>query len=250
MLIKNDMRRAFTSYRFYVTGIVALAILLRPLVEEAAVGGGPFSFIYLQKLPFGFSDFTPFAAIFCALPFADSFCDDYNTGYVHAVASRIGPNQYARQRFMSNALIGGITQGIIVAITLLVCYWGASIPDTSETIKFMQGTPWYDGNLLLRCHAMFFYGLRVLLAFLFGCLWASVGLCVSVFCVNRYVTLIAPFVLYQMLWRLVSVPLFNPVEALSGDSVPSLLTLVVYQLLLISLCGLVAVKGIRKRMLP
>lgn len=245
MLIKNDIRRAFMSYRFYVAVAVALTILLRPLAE-VLLGGGELPFTYLQQLPFGLSDYTPFAAIFCVLPFADSFCDDYANGYVHAITLRIGPKEYAWQRFVSNALVGGITQGVIVAITLSVCYLGASTPDTLESVAFMQGTPWYELDLLLRFHGALFFTLRVLLAFLFGGLWASVGLCVSAFSTNRYITLVAPFVLYQLLWRLIEIPLFNPVEALGGNSVPSLLLLVLYQLVLITICGVIAVKKIKK----
>ena len=62
------------SYRFYVAVAVALTILLRPLAE-VLLGGGELPFTYLQQLPFGLSDYTPFAAIFCVLPFADSFCN-------------------------------------------------------------------------------------------------------------------------------------------------------------------------------
>lgn len=246
MLIKNDIRRTFMSYRFYVAVAAALTILLRPMIEVLP-GGSEFSFIYLQQLPFGLSDYTPFAAIFCVLPFTDSFCDDYASGYVHAITLRIGPKEYARQRFVSNALIGGITQGVIVAITLSVCYLGADTPDTLESIAFMQGTPWYELDLLLRFHGTLFFTLRVLLAFLFGALWASVGLCVSAFSANRYITLVVPFVLYQLLWRLIDIPLFNPVEALGGNSVPSLLLMVVYQFALIAICGVIAVKKIKKR---
>ena len=55
MLIKNDIRRAFMSYRFYVAVAVALTILLRPLAEVLP-GGGELPFVYLQQLPFGLSD--------------------------------------------------------------------------------------------------------------------------------------------------------------------------------------------------
>ena len=246
MLIKNDIRRTFMSYRLYVTVAAALIILLRPLIEVLSCGTG-FSFIYLQQLPFGLSDYTPFAAIFCVLPFADSFCDDYASGYIHSITLRIGPKEYAWQRFVSNAMIGGITQSVIVAITLSICYLGADTPDTLESIAFMQGTPWYELDLLLRFHGVLFFTLRVLLSFLFGALWASVGLCVSAFSTNRYITLVVPFVLYQLLWRLIDIPLFNPVEALGGNSVPSLLLLVVYQFVLIVICGVMAVKKIKKR---
>jgi len=249
MLIQNDLRRAFSGWRFYIAVAAALCMLLRPL-SELFPGGGEYTFIYLQELPFGFSDYTPFAAIFCVLPFADSFCEDHNSGYIHAITLRVGPKRYARQRFFSNALIGGITESVIVAVTLLVCLFLANTPETYETAAFLQDTPWGQLDLLVRFHGLLFLALRVVLAFLFGALWASVGLCLSAFTPNRYVTLIVPFVLYQMLWRLVRTPILNPVEALSGNSVPSLPLLILYQLTLILLCGYITVKRLTRRIMP
>lgn len=83
--IKSDFRRIFRSPRFYLALGISLAILLRPLeqVVRYKVGG---TFLEMLSIPFALSDFTPFAAIFCVLPFADSFCEDYRSGYVRAVA--------------------------------------------------------------------------------------------------------------------------------------------------------------------
>lgn len=249
MLIKNDLKRVFISFRFYISVSLALCILLRPLFDVLQ-SGGEYTFAYLQEFPFGFSDFTPFAVIFCVIPFADSFCDDYNSGYIHAITMRISPRNYAKKRFVSNALIGGFTEGVIVAITLLICLFSANTPETYESASFMQDTPWGQLNILVRFHGLLFFLMRVLLAILFGALWASVGLCISTFVPNRYITLVAPFVLYQMLWRLIRNPILNPIEALSGNSVPSLAVLMFYQLTVIIILEIITEKQILRRIRP
>ena len=98
--IKSDFRRIFRSPRFYLALGISLAILLRPLeqVVRYKVGG---TFLEMLSIPFALSDFMPFAAIFCVLPFADSFCEDYRSGYVRAAALRVGIKRYAWQRCLT-----------------------------------------------------------------------------------------------------------------------------------------------------
>lgn len=63
---------------------------------------------------------------------------------------------------------------------------------------------------------------KTVLGFLFGCVWALVGLVFAVWIPNRYVALIAPFVLYESMWLgLSGIPLLNPIRLLRGDDVNS-----------------------------
>lgn len=245
MLFKDDLRRMLSSPKIYVSYVVALAILLRPLFNTLKYGRN-LSFIYLQSLPFGLSDYSPFAAIFCVFPFADSFCEDYNSGYSNAIALRIGTKKYAWQRAISTAFSGGFCTGFTVFTVLVVCYISATVPDDADSIMYMHYTIWDKMDLLLRYNGIFFAVGRVLAAFLFGSLWALVGLCVSTVVTNKYVTLIAPFVLYQILWLLLK-GAFNPVQVLTGDSAPSIAFLVGYPLTQIAMCCVFSALGIQKK---
>ena len=63
---------------------------------------------------------------------------------------------------------------------------------------------------------------KTILGFLFGSVWALVGFAFAVWIPNRYVALIAPFVLYETLWLgLVKVRWLNPIYLLRGDDVDS-----------------------------
>jgi hypothetical protein len=77
--------------------------------------------------------------------------------------------------------------------------------------------------------------LRILFGFLFGCVWSLIGLLTSSILTNKYVTYIAPFVLYQLLWFVLSETMWNPVYMLRGDSnfIPSIPFVLVYQTVII-----------------
>lgn len=246
-IIRSDMRRVFLNYRFFIAYLISIAILLRPLIELLLLRTTSLTFIYLQSLPFGLSDYTPFAALFCVIPFADSFCEDYNSGYINPIVQRIGVKRYAWQKCLSTALSGGILMGLVVLSVLLFCFFAADAPDNAETVRFLSQSLWGRQNLLLRWSGLGFLALRVLFAFLFGTLWASVGLCISTMVVNRYVTFIAPFVIYQSLWFLISDGPWNPVYSFRGDTAPSVSFVVYYQLIFTGICTAISIYKIRRK---
>lgn len=249
-LCRSDARRILGSWRIYVSIAVGLLFILRPFFEAYQVWHRMTPALLLS-LPFGSSDFTPFAAIFCVLPFSDSFCEDYNSGYVNAIALRTGVKKYSIRRCASVALSGGAVMGLIVTVTIILCAAAAGLPETAESADFMRHTIWARMDIILPFNGLFFYTGRVLLGILFGMLWALVGLLISTLVTNRYVTLVAPFVLYQALWYLLSLTPINPVYLLRGDDgrIPSLAFVVIYQSALILLCALVSSYGIRRKVM-
>lgn len=63
---------------------------------------------------------------------------------------------------------------------------------------------------------------KTVLGFLFGCVWALMGFLFAVWIPNRYVALIAPFVLYESMWiGLDGIVWLNPIRLLRGDDVGS-----------------------------
>lgn len=244
-LYRSDMRRISRSWKLYVSIAVGLIILLRPFFEAHEVWE-MMSPAYLLSLPFGSSDFSPFAAIFCVLPFADSFCEDFSSSFANHITLRVGAREYARQRCISVALSGSIVMGLMVFVSILLCALAAGVPETAETADFMRNTNWARLNLIIPYHGVLFFAGRLLCAVLFGAVWASVGLAISTLLPNRYVTLVAPFILYQALWYILSGTSFNPVYMLRGDYSP-LSFIVVYQLIIIILCFLVSYFGILRR---
>lgn len=241
------MKRMLRSPRLYVSIFLSLFILLRPL-SEAFVEKPNGTFLQFLSVPFAASDYTPFAAIFCVLPFSGSFCEDYNSGYFKFIILRTGEKKYAYSRCILVMLSGGIMMAITVSIVILTCAFFSNMPETVDTAAFMRTSIWASMGILIK-HQWILAILKILLAFLFGSAWAMTGLLISVLYINRYVTCIAPFVIYQILWFLLEGNAFNPVYLLRGDSnfIPSFSFIVIYQMIWISVCFLTSYIGIRKR---
>ena len=249
-VFKRDMFRQAHGWKLYFSVIAGLVLILRPLFASNMLGHwAMYSEVELLSVPLATSDFTPFSVVFCLLPFAESFCDDYGSGYVHHIVTRISPRRYVLQRCLSTAISGGIVMGSIMALTILVCILLGAPVTSMDDMHFLENTLWNKAGLLYIWNGNLMYMMRILIAFLFGCVWSLVGLAVSAFVPNRYVTLVFPFVLYQFLWFLFNELPFNPVYMFRGDSdcIPSLGFLFSYQFGWIGLCTVLSYVGIMRK---
>jgi len=248
-MVGCDFKRMFHSWQIYVSIIAGLFMLLRPLMELYGTWK-EYTPMTLLSMPLAVSDFTPFAAVFCVLPFADSFCEDFSSHYLCGILQRVGVRRYAILRCISVAISGGLVMGVIMLMTILMCVAGAGRPDTAESVAFLSGSVWMRMGIILTGNGILLYLCRILLAFLFGALWALVGLVISSFVPNRYVSMIAPFVLYQALWFFLDENVLNPVYLFRGDfsHIPSFAFIVLWQTLCIGLCVALSCLGIRRRM--
>ncbi len=234
-MFMSETKRIFSRPLLYVSFIVGVLLINRPLLEAFFEPVDSASITQILSVPLALSSFSPFAAIFCALPFADSFCEDFNSGYIRSVVSRTGVKKYALTRCLSVALSGGLVMAGIITVTIIHCGILADSPDTPESISFMRNSIWMRSGIIFVMNGIPYLLLRVLFGFLFGCVWSLIGLLISTVLTNKYVTYIAPFILYQMLWFLLNETMWNPVYMLRGDSnfIPSIAFVIVYQMVLI-----------------
>lgn len=247
-MFRCDLARIFRSWRIYIAAFAGLLLMTRPVILELKYRAG-YSPMQLLVNAVAGSDFTPFAVIFCVLPFAESFCEDLNSGYLNAVICRIGIRRYALKRCASVAVSGGIVASFIMLFTILLCVAAGALPDTEETIMPFMNSVWARMGIVLTANGAVMYILRVFTAFVFGAVWALVGLAVSVCMPNRYITLLAPFIIYQGLWYLLSEKAVNPVYLFRGDSnyIPSFGFLLGYQLFWIGVCAAISAIGMARR---
>ena len=216
----KDMKRSFLNVGFFA-GMAAVAALLL----AAAVNGTPpertRSSYYILYNVFGASGFGPFAAVFPVLAYAASFCEEYQSGYYRMIFSRMSPVRFGRIRICSVALSGGVMLAVPIAAACIMAYTLGvpGVPQDSD-----QGL--LDGTIMLTYiiqYGDWYIAVgKTVLGFLFGCVWSLVGLLFAVWTPNRYVALIAPFVLYESMWiGLNGIPWLNPIRLLRGDDVGS-----------------------------
>lgn len=195
--------------------MIIFAVLLRCMyVNHLFEMAGVMDRLTMITYPSALSGFTPFAAIFPLIPYATSFVDDVQSGYIKSILMRTGMKRYAKMRIMSVAVSGGLTIFLpFLMIFAIISVIG--VPTTSENVSevflHLIWSPYVTvgGGILVMTA-------KLLLAFLFGAVWSLLGLLISTIVSNRYVTIIAPFVIYQALWILMP-PQLNPLIFLRGD---------------------------------
>ena len=211
----QDLKRSFLNRGFFA-GLFAVTAILVSASFHAPLDRSRSSYFIMMEI-FAASGFTPFAAIFPGLAYASVFCEEYSSGYIKMIYSRMLPKKFGLIRIVTVALSGGMMLAVPFILVLGIAYrFGVpGIPSGSDE-GLMAGTAlifyienygeWY----------IFFW--KVLLGFLFGCVWALAGLAFAVWIPNKYVALIAPFVLYEAMWlALGNIPVLNPIYLMRGD---------------------------------
>ena len=222
----KDIGRSFANPGFFA-GFVGLGTLLTyNFVTESIHSGSPYYAIVNILAASGFIVFLP---VFPVLGYASRFCGEYESGYYRFILSRMRPQKYAQMRSISVALSGGV---IVALPYLLICLAAVHLetPGLADINALGTSALRVDADIEMvvigRTYGIgMMVAVKVLLGFLFGSAWALVGLAFAVWMPNKYVSLIAPFVLYESLYILMPNRL-NPAILVRGDDVGHLLSVV------------------------
>lgn len=216
-MLKQDMIRAFRTKGFWVAIIFLSGLSIHAIRANTNLDGSVSTYEIIS-VAMALSGFTPFAAIFPALGYSVVFCEEYHSGYLKMITSRMSWKRYGINRIIAVAVSGGV---VIALPIMMVCIIGY--------IFGTHGMP--QNGLFAGTHIQYlieYYGDiylltgKVILGFLFGAMWALAGLGFSVWFCNRYVSLIAPFILYEVMWILLyKIPVLNPIYMVRGDDLGS-----------------------------
>lgn len=213
----QDLKRSIINPGFFAGIVFVFAILLPPTVLDMPLDGSR-SYLYGFGNIFHASGFSPFAAIFPVLAYAAVYCEEYNSGYLRMILHRTGYAGFLRVRATTVACSGGILIALpVTAVCLLVYMGGAPGVPTGSDSEILAGSKIIES--IAKYGDWYVIGGKVTLGFLFGALWALVGFAFAAWIPNRYVSLLAPFILYDTLWLFIGFKPYNPVHLLSGDDV-------------------------------
>lgn len=208
-IVWQDLKRSFLNVGF-LAGMIAVTWILVDAVFQAPLDRSRSSYYILANVESA-SGFGPFAAVFPSLAYSSVFCEEYNSGYLKMVLTRMSYKKFGAMRLATTALSGGTMLAVPVSLALGMAY-GFGVPgipvgsdagllDSALELAYIEA--YGDG---------FVFAGKVLLTFLFGCIWAVAGLAFAVWIPNKYVSLIAPFVLYESMWvGFYNLPLLNPI---------------------------------------
>lgn len=240
----NDMRRALGNKRVLLSITLLTYILVRAIILNTNFESDVSTYEIIANA-MSLSGFAPFAVVFPVMGYATVFCEEYRCGYLRMIHSRMDWRVYGVLRIITTSISGGIIVAIPFSIVCCIGYFGG-IPGMSAD-SFYQGTQmqyylehYGDWYILIG---------KVVLGFLFGTLWALIGMALSVWFCNRYVSIIAPFVIYEAMWLfLYNYKFLNPIFLIRGDSLNSYPLSGIMEILYIIITTAVIFIGLIRRM--
>lgn len=215
--LAQDLKRSIFNPGFFAGMIFVLAILLPAAVLDTPLDGSR-SYLHGFGNVFHASGFSPFAAVFPVLAYASAYCEERGSGYFYMLLHRTGFAGFIKVRAAAVACSGGLLVALPITVVCLIVYIGGApgIPTGSDK-DILTGSRIIEA--IAEYGDWYVVGGKIVLGFLFGALWALVGFAFAVWIPNRYVSLLAPFILYDTLWLFIGFKSYNPVELLSGDDV-------------------------------
>ncbi len=151
--------------------------------------------IYMAHTRNGFSLFSPILAV---IPATTIFCEDYNSGYIKSILSRVEKKQYIKETYICSTISGGLSIFLPCLLTDIFMFVNGKLNIKENMIQgystvfdetVYSNIQYVWGGILLAV-------LLLILSFLFGALWSNIGLLVSAIVPNKYMALAMPFAIY------------------------------------------------------
>lgn len=242
---KFFMRRALSSKPLYFILFVTIVIAFLHIFQEAtefendlSYNYGVLNTPYQSWIEFGLGSYYRYILflllpIIAAIPMADMYAKDRQTGYLKSILSKGKMKEYFKGLFMSNFIIAAI----VIATPLLVNVYLAfmTLPDIKPDPivdlhhKDIMSTVLPELYYQFPIFHMMFY---ILIACLFAGMYASICLSVSLYVNNRFVILVSAFVCnmgLSLLFEFMNKYEWIPVNFLTehaGQPYPSLVVMV------------------------
>ena len=115
----QDLKRSFLNKGFFA-GLLVVTWILVSAAFHVPLNRSRSSYFIMMEV-FAASGFTPFAAIFPGLAYASAFCEEYSSGYIKMIYSRMLPRKFALTRIVTVSLSGGTMLAVPFIIVLGIC---------------------------------------------------------------------------------------------------------------------------------
>ncbi len=198
----EEISRAFRNRRLWIVLAITLASLAVGVYRYGTIS--PSQSMHPVNLFMKISAYTPFslfAALLATLPFADSLLEDHNHGFIRYVTIRVPYRKYLAAKSMAVGLAGGAS--IFLAELLMLVLLTLTEPVIFSAPSYISNSalapvePWGPLGWLYTASPYRYLIYLLGTAFVFGFVYALLGLAVSALIHNRYVALAAPWVLFQ-----------------------------------------------------
>lgn len=191
-----DLRRAFINYKFPLSICMCALIYLLGCMSE--IGATDILYILGSSLNNGaFSHMLPLVAV---IPYASSFLEDKNTGYLVFVNQRVTARQYLNARFTSVVLAGALSTVLGMLIFLMIAplvFPYAELPKGNTTAYYA-----YMQDVVSNHNWTFYLSYYAYLQFISGMFWSAIALTISVFMNNAQLLYLMVVIMNEVLSRI------------------------------------------------
>lgn len=134
--------------------------------------------------------------LLASLAFSDAYAEDFNSGLVKGILTRVEKKKYLITRYAVNFITGGI----VTILPLTINFLGEMTAFPSIDNNYFYGMPLvlessFAPNIFYH-HPFLYVIVRLLLLFLLGGMLASLGLSLSTIVKNRYIVLVFPYLVF------------------------------------------------------
>lgn len=205
-MLAHELKRAFHNRTFLSAFLIALGCLgyglynyNRGYLEVQGIPGiDPFRYNVFDALLFARFDLIMLIApLLSAFPFADSFSVERSNGYRSLVLLRTKNVRYVTSKFIANALAGGLvlfSPHVLIYILSDLIYPN-ELPTYLGQQRLIITGPFSE---IYPIDPALYVWIIMILSFLFGAIYSSLGMAISMFIENRYVIIATPFLIYLM----------------------------------------------------
>ena len=202
-ILKEEFNRAFRNPRYLIVIVLALAVFgIGAYRSPFLFDGQAMHPVNRLLLNLFYGEFGFLAALLATLPFADSFLDDLNQGFLRQIIQRVSFRKYRNAKIMTVAITGGLSLVLAVLLVFVAGFAGAT---DWESRAYFSGyaypltEPFGPLGGLYPANPIFYLLYLLTSVFCFGAVYAVLGLAISSLIHNRYVALAGPLVLVQIL---------------------------------------------------
>ncbi|HVJ50002.1 hypothetical protein [Desulfitobacterium sp.] len=256
--LRVDFRRAFFSFGFLLAVVgMSAALFFSASTEGQAIvydNGGDVLYLYRVAHLQGFSMLS---IIFATLPYAISFCTDWNNQFIRSAVIRTNIKSYGISKVFTTALAGGsaVALGEVLFILLLRLHF----PLVDRQSPFFQNaaSDQVYGSLLSGGDFTAYFASKILISFFAAAFFAVLALWISTYLTNVFVTLASPILSYYFLLiftRRIGLPQWCDLQRVlygtfsAGKPVFSLLYSIFFLTFLCTLMGIMIVRQIKRRL--
>ncbi len=238
--------------RFRIQNFVSYNLNYGPLALKE-MGAIFLDDIYMAHTRNGFSLFSPILAV---IPATTIFCEDYNSGYIKSILSRVEKKQYIKETYICSTISGGLSIFLPCLLTDIFMLVNGKL-NTKENMIQGYSTVFDEtvySNMQYVWGGILLAVLLLILSFLFGAFWSNVGLLVSAIVPNKYMALAMPFSIYfaihLLFYKSNVLLIFSPANMLMPSStfIPYKAYPFLYQIVLLGAVSFLYKKVMKRRL--